>query len=339
MPFKKSPDGSLTTAKQDLTLGNASLKRVDNGTEDMAINGLPAGASLIVWNGTGVGDVGGDWTATNQGSESPSADAGGGTNGWDSGAAAPNSYTEWDNGALLDVAGTYSTLDFMLQPKIYPNNGTLQIQWRNNLGTVIGATLLIENYVTNMDLDVWQQVSIPIADFNLGADVQRLRLVYKTGNPQQHYVDDIELKAAGGGGGPFTFRVQAPVGECWHASMLVVLFTAPEAGWLSDAFANITGGLANGLLLRQFKLSTSETIWQLNSKDNVDLFGRYHPQESFVFADNNLLVGFMVKPGKNSSVVVTDDEVLEFVVRDDLSLITSARAFYHYGIEIPEVLP
>jgi hypothetical protein len=79
-------------------------------------------------------------------------------------------------------------------------------------------------------------------------------------------------------------------------------------------------------------LSTAEVLWSLNSKDNVDLFGRFHPQDDIIFADSVMLIGFMIKPGK-ASVVVTDDDVLEFVVRDNLSTITQGRAFAHYGVE------
>jgi hypothetical protein len=114
--------------------------------------------------------------------------------------------------------------------------------------------------------------------------------------------------------------------------MLVVLLGGASSGWDSDTFANVTT-LTNGLLLRHRRISDGEVLWSFNSKDNVDLFGRYHPQDDIEFADGTLLVGFMVKPG-SSSVVVTDDEVLEFVVRDDLSGLVSARAFVHYGVEV-----
>jgi len=115
---------------------------------------------------------------------------------------------------------------------------------------------------------------------------------------------------------------------------MVVTIAAPASGWNSSAFANIAGGLTNGLLLRQRKLSTSETLWQINAKNNIDLFGRYHPQESFEFANGELLVGFMIKPGQNASVVVTDDAVLEYVVRDNFSTLNNMRAFLHYGVEV-----
>ena len=43
----------------------------------------------------------------------------------------------------------------------------------------------------------------------------------------------------------------------------------------------------------------------------------------------------MVKPG-NASVIITDDEVLEFVVRDKLDTIPEMRAYAHFGVEVLE---
>ena len=114
-------------------------------------------------------------------------------------------------------------------------------------------------------------------------------------------------------------------------SMLVALISGTSTGWTSSTFANIAA-LPNGYLIRQRRISTGETLWSVNSKDNTDLFGRFHPQDDITFADSTLLVGFMLKPGK-ASVVVTNDDVLELVVRDDLSGLAEARAFVHYGVE------
>jgi len=113
-----------------------------------------------------------------------------------------------------------------------------------------------------------------------------------------------------------------------------LLLSGPSSGWSSDTFANTTA-LVNGLLLRHRRISTAEVLWAINSKDNTDLFGRFHPQDDITFADNELLIGFMIKPG-TASVVITNDDVLEFVVRDNLSGISEARAFVHYGVEVVE---
>jgi hypothetical protein len=71
----------------------------------------------------------------------------------------------------------------------------------------------------------------------------------------------------------------------------------------------------------------------LNSKDNVDLFGRFHPQDDIEFSNGELLIGLMLKPSM-ASIAITADDVVEWVVRDDLSTLTSLRAYVHYGVEV-----
>lgn len=115
-------------------------------------------------------------------------------------------------------------------------------------------------------------------------------------------------------------------------SMLVLKISGPSSGWTSDAFATIAGGIVNGLVLRQRRLSDSETLWKFITRNNDELGGFYHPQDAITWANEEMTLGFMIKPGK-ASVVITDDEVLEFVVRDNLSGISSMRAYLHYGIE------
>ena len=327
----RTEDGAPFVSDRELTLGQRAFQRVDNGTEAMNVDGRPAGTPLIVWNGTGASDTGGDWTAGGTGSEQAAADAGSGTNGWDTGVMSANNFTRWNNGSLIDVDGGYDSLQFMLNPQAFPVDSRYRVGFLDASNNIVGNWLRIENYTTNMDLGVWQQVSIPIDDFGLTGNVQKLQMQARITGGQRHYVDDIELVPAGSGG-PYRFRVAVPLGERWHLSMLVLILSGASTGWNNNTFANISA-LDNGLLLRQRRISDSEILWKFNSKDNMDLFGRYHPQDDIEFADGTLLVGFMIKPGK-ASVIITNDDVLEFVVRDDLSGISGARAFAHFGREV-----
>jgi hypothetical protein len=293
----------------------------------MNVNGLAAGTPLVIWDGEAT-----YWTPSGEGSPTTGA-AHSGTYGWDTAVTAKEDITKWDNGSLLDVAASYTTLRFWMQPKAFPNKSELLIEWQTGADSRIGVTLNVADYVTNFDLDVWQLVSIPIADFLLTASVQKLQIKYSKVAGQHFYFDDLDLMPSAGGGGPYTFRAAAPdASEKYHVTMVVVIFSAPSAGWASTAFANIAGGLANGFLIRQRRLSTSEVLWSVNSKDNADLFGRFHPQDDVTFSNDEFLVGFMLKPG-GASVVITDDDAVECVIRDDLSTLISARAFVHYGVE------
>lgn len=329
MPYKLSQDGTQLVGKQKLDLGRLAFKRLDNGSEPMNLDGRSAGSVLIVWNGDDTA-----WTRGGSGTVETYA-AHSGTYGLDSGLRGANQESTFDNGSEIDVAGTYATLSFWVQPKAYPANASLQVQWRNGSNTVIGSTLLVENYVTNMDLNVWQKVTIPIADFNLGANVQRFWLVYQKGS-QQHWFDEIELTASGGGG-PYTFRVSSPTGYIYHVERLILVVSAPDTGWASTAFANIAGGLENGLLLKYHNIgATPETFWSFNNKNNTELFGQLRAFNAVTFDNSEQLIAFSLDPDLSSVILVDDDDVLDIIVRDNLSTLTSMRAFLHYGTEVIE---
>lgn len=305
-------------------LGQASFLRTVDGIAAMNVNGSSSGTPTMIWDGEGS-----YWTPGDQGSAETYA-AKTGSYGWDSSPTSLGQDTKFDHGDNFDVTA-FDTLEFWMQPKAYPSGSDLQVLWRTSGGANPGNVLSVEDYVTNMDLDVWQHVVIPIEDFELGADVDKVLFKYASKGGQQFWYDDIKLNTAAGGG-PYIYRV-APEDPAvaYYLTMAVVLLSAPSSEWDHDSFANIANGIDNGLLLRHRRLSTAEVLWAINSKDNADLFGRYHPQDEIVFADNVTLFGFMIKPGK-ASIVVTSDDVLEFVVRDNLSSIFQARAFAHYGV-------
>jgi hypothetical protein len=178
----------------------------------------------------------------------------------------------------------------------------------------------------------WQKVTIPIADFNLGANVQRFNIIYKTGNNQQHYIDDIELTQAGGSGNK-TFRVNSPTGVVYHVERLVLVVSAGDTGWSSTAFANIASGLQNGVLLKYHNITTPETFWTANSKNNAEMFGQMEAWNDINFDNAEQLIAFSINPDLSSVILVDDDDVLDIIIRDDLSTLTDMRAFLHIGKE------
>lgn len=163
-------------------------------------------------------------------------------------------------------------------------------------------------------------------------DVQKLEIKCVNGAGQHYWYDDIRIAETGGG--PYRFELAAPdANTIFHVSMIVLVVAGPAAGWDSDAFVTIADGLDAGLILRHKRISTADVLWKFVSQDNTSLFGYYHPQDEVTFADDVMLMGFMVKPD-SASVQVTDDDVLQFVVRDDLSSLSAMRAYAHYGVEV-----
>jgi len=328
-----SADGTPLVSSPDWTLGREAFKRNDDASEQMNIDGRALGDAVVLWNGTGAGDTGGDWTAGGDGSETAGSMKSG-TNGWDTGVAGDNDKVRFNNGSMTDVDGAYAEIRFWINPQAFPLGSRPKIAWLDDSNDLVGSRLRIDDYVDNMDLDEWQHVHIPISDFGLTGDVQKLELKCTNGAGQHYHYDDIELIELGAGG-PYRFELAAPDDQTiYHVSMLVLEVVGPTAGWKHDAFASIDGGLDAGLILRHKRLSDGgEVLWKFVSRDNAALYGQYHPQDDVTFADSKLLVGFMIKPGR-ASIKVTDDNVLQFVVRDDLSSLDIVRAYAHFGIEV-----
>lgn len=328
MGYKTTADGTRIVAKQQLDLGRAPFQNVLDASEDMAISGVNT-TSALVWDGDASG-----WTLEAQGTVETYA-AHDGTYGLDSGSRSVGQATRFDSGTNQDIAGTYDTVSFWMQPKAFKVNSKLDILWKTSAGGTPGTRLSVNDYVSNFDLDVWQKVTIPIDDFALGADVAQLELVYATQGPQQFYFDEFYLNS--GGGGPQTFRVSSPTGQIWHVERLIVVIAAGEVGWNSGSFGDIASGLPNGFLLKHHKIGAEpETYWVLNCKTNVELFGNFNISRDVAFADNEIMVVLSLEPVLTSVILVDDDEVLDFVVRDDLSNLARLRAFLHFGREAVE---
>lgn len=323
----RSADGTPLTGVQPLILGREAFKRHDDASELMNIDGRALGTPEVLWNGDDTA-----WTAGDTGSSTTGSKKNG-VNGWDTGVTAENDKTTFDNGSMASLSGK-AELRFWIQPKAFPVGSKPKIFWVDDGGSLVGVRLRIDNYTENMDLDVWQRVAIPIDDFALTGDVQKLKIKYTNTAGQDYWFDDIELIPTGNG--PFRFEFAAPDATVkYHVSMLVLMVAAPKTGWNHDAFANIIGGLDNGLILRHKHIEGEDSgvLWKFVAKSNMALFGLFHPQEDVMFADDVLLFGFMVKPGK-ASIIVTDDDILQFVVRDDLTDISEMRAYVHFGVEV-----
>ncbi len=108
-----SIDGTLQTGKQTLLLGRKAFKRIDNGSELMNVNGLPAGANDIIWDGDSSA-----WTRGGSGSVTEES-AYSGTYGLDSGTVGSNNESTFNTVSPLNLQNRISRICFWLQPKRY----------------------------------------------------------------------------------------------------------------------------------------------------------------------------------------------------------------------------
>jgi hypothetical protein len=328
MSIKRNPDGSQVIAARALNLKQTVFVR-DDGVALMNVDGSISGSATIIWNGTGSLDTGGDWTHSQKGVET-SGSAYTGSNGLDSGVVLKNDVSRFDGGADQDIAGSYSTLTFWMMPKAYPAGSKLRVRWATAAGGSHGNRLDVENYTSNMDLDVWQKVTIPISDFGLTTAVDKINFRYGIKDGQHFYFDDIKLWQTGSQNFK-TYHTTVSGNVRWHVGHLHLVITAPDAGWNSTGFAN-GSTLENGLLIRCINTGSGETYWNINIKDNVELFGHTHVANDISFADGERTFSLVAEPSP-ASVVLSGSTRLEMIVRDDISNITAMRGFAHMGVE------
>lgn len=328
MGFKKSSDGSPIYSTPQWQFGQIPLTRDDIGTELMNINGTTSGTAVIVWNGTGGGDTGGDWTRTGIGAENAAA-AKSGTNGLNTQLTTTGDTCVFDNGSMIDVNGNYQALQFWLRPKETPTGSQFRIFWRDSSNDRVGDAVKITDYVDNLDIDVWQLVTIPIADFGLDGNVQKLVFRFVLVDDQRYNFDDIELYPSGG---PYRFQALAPANTTYHVKKIALVFTVDTSSWTKDYFLSISGGLSKGLIIRHRDLSIPEVLWAINIKDNFTMFSRLDSCHSVPYASSINQYKMVLSP-EPASVKITSTLAIEAVVRDDLSTLNALRAFVQYGEE------
>lgn len=324
----QTADGSPIAARPQWQFSQLPLTRQDDGTELMNINGTASGTAVIIWNGTGGGDTGGDWTRTGIGAENAAA-AKSGTNGLNTQLTSVGDTCVFDNGSMIDVNGTYTALQFWLRPKATPTRSQFRIFWRDSSNDQVGDPVKITDYVDNLDIDVWQLVTIPIADFGLTGNVQKLVFRFVLVANQRYNFDDIELYPSGG---PYRFQALGAANEVCHVKTIVLSATVDTTSWTKDHFLSISGGLDKGLIIRHRDLSTPEVLWSVNIMDNLTLFSRMDVRNEVDYASSIKQYKLIMMP-EPASVKLTDSLAIEAVVRDDLSGLNALRAFVQCGKE------
>jgi hypothetical protein len=139
--------------------------------------------ALIVWNGTGEHDSGGDWDHTGHGTEADYAKYEG-TNGLDA--------TSFTNGKKIYFQDTHdNNVDDYDLLSMYINLR----EWDANAGIYFedGNTVLLSNYLETLNLDTWQRVLIPLEDFGLTAPIDLKKLTIESSGNIGFYLDNVEF--------------------------------------------------------------------------------------------------------------------------------------------------
>lgn len=290
------------------------------GAESMKVDGSAGTLDEEVWNGEGS-----YWADPSVGSKTTGSKRTG-TYGWDSGTTAQNDEVKFTRSTPFQPSS--DRIEGWINIQALPAGCWLQARWE--LANVAkGNGVDLADYLPSQDLGVWQFFSIDIADFNLPAEnVDEFRFRTRDAAGADYWLDDLRLVS---GSGSKVFRMAAvDVGE-WLLESITLVVVAADTGWDSNAFCNIAGGLANGLQLRHRDLALGENYWKLIAQDNVELFGQFDPVVDTAYNDNTRQISFVLRPG-SATVKITANDVLEFLVKDDLTSLVNIRAFAHVGI-------
>lgn len=140
--------------------------------------------TLVIWNGTGLADTGGDWNHTGHGTEAAYADAGNGTNGLDATGFTNNKkiYFQDTNENNVDE---YDLLSMNINLKGWGTEVYLEFE--------DGNAIALSDYVDETIFNTWQRVLVPLEDFGLTEPINLKKLTYTSSGSNSFYLDDVEF--------------------------------------------------------------------------------------------------------------------------------------------------
>jgi hypothetical protein len=150
--------------------------------------------ALVIWNGTGTLDFGGDWVHGAWGSEEDYA-MHAGTNGLDA-----TGFTSGKQITFLHPVGVnvdeYDLLSMWINLKEWEEGTNITLYFDQ------GNSIVLNNYLESYNLDEWQRILIPLEDFGLTAPIELKKLTYRSYGDMGFYLDDVEFVI-----GATTYRV------------------------------------------------------------------------------------------------------------------------------------
>jgi len=149
----------------------------------------PGECTLVIWNGTGEHDTGGDWLHTGHGTEEAYAKYEG-TNGLDATSFTNNKKIYFQNPLEVNV-DDYDLLSMYINLKEWPSGANASLYFED------GSSVLFSNYLQSFNLNIWQRVFIPIEDLGLTAPVDLERLTIESSASIGFYLDNVEFVVGG----------------------------------------------------------------------------------------------------------------------------------------------
>jgi len=141
--------------------------------------------ALIIWNGTGIFDTGGDWEHSGYGTEASYAKYEG-TNGLDATNFTAGSEIYFEDTNENDVSD-YDLLSMYINFKELETAKDITLYFEE------GNSINLIDYLESYNLNVWQRVLIPLEAFGLTQPINLKKLTYSSGGNHGFYLDNVEF--------------------------------------------------------------------------------------------------------------------------------------------------
>ncbi len=243
--FEKS---ALVVAMRPLKRFENSVRFFSNATHgvDMNINAAAGGTPEEVHDGTDNAY----WTGSEPIGTKATFDSGDRANSgtksvkWDK--PSLNDVVQFDKGSDLTVSSYASLTLFVNVDKDWTAGDSVSIfGWDTGTTSVVGNTVLLEDYINELDFDTWQKATIALTDLGLTSgtiDALRMEVVGIDGKAPKFYIDDIQFEETGE---PVEFVLEPETGTWLYVHSLTIS--------MADAFdTTVSDGTVQGVPYNNF---------------------------------------------------------------------------------------
>ena len=283
-------------------------------TETIVSTTIHDGTDTVAWTASAITGGGFDFAST--------AQAYAGTKSVDASVSANNDTASFTAPSALNPTG-FTLFRFYMYITGWSTEGNKNVtfQWFN-AGSPVGLEISVNNYVDTTLLNTWQQVDIPISDFQI-TSAQFDEIHIKTvdtgrGNPPDYYLDNIQIISNTQGDGVYDFSWNVPYGTMYYLTGL--RFTARTSGKTNLDSSEFFGlsALTNGIEL--VYRNNNQVFAALDAREIFDMLSWGDVETHVEGSTNNvtIIVEFQIPLG-HFLMNGTNGDFITVKIRDDLS--------------------
>ncbi len=232
---------------------------------------------------------------------------------------------EFDRGSDLSVSGYVSLTIYINVDKDWTAGDSVSVFGYDTASfSVVGNSVLLENYINELNFDVWQKATIPLTDMGLTAgtiDALRMEMVGTDGKAPKFYLDDIQFEQSGT---PIAFTLEPETGTWLHVNSLNISMVDAYDSTVTDGTVQgipydtllgvtLAGGIAYAMV-REGNIvfnSTISSLMDFMQFPNMTMQSGSDGTNTWVVLNIPLTVPYILKP--------ESADKLSFTFSDDLS--------------------